>query len=183
MRPSGHWPGGVLSSFKITKSPISTFLRLRFHFDRAFSWVRYSSRHLLQKCWNKLVVICHLDKEDIFKWLKSGSGVSVSGCPIRKCDGVRASMVSSWSVHNGREFNNASIWVRIVWSSSYDRIWFPMTRFRWYFTALTAASQSPLKWGEAGGTKCHLVELVAASWWYLIGWFETSWLLGSISFH
>ena len=68
---------------------------------------------------------------------------------MRKCPGVRVSILSS--SHgldtSGRLFKQASTCVRIVVSSSNVSFTSEITRLRWVFILLTAASHKPLKFG------------------------------------
>lgn len=84
-RPSFQFSGEVFSSLKTTRSPTCRSRFRRRHLLRCWSSLRYSSRHLDQKCRlssssSSYRLGCRGD---------GGEGKEVIGLPIKKCPGVK----------------------------------------------------------------------------------------------
>lgn len=107
------------------------------------------------KSW--LLVRCHRDKRLVATDVTFASGRQVREPPIKKCAGVKA---FRWKGSDdsgviGREFKQALIRVKIVFSSSYVNKALPKVLLKWPFMDLIAASHNPPKCGERGGMNFH----------------------------
>lgn len=103
---SYHWLGGKLSSRTTTKTFCFRFRISLFHFGRWF--IHWTDSQLL-----KYFVLT--DSSSLGSWI----GLRLS--PIRKCKDVRAimSFPSSDNGYVGREFTDASIWVKYKYPLSH----------------------------------------------------------------
>lgn len=138
--------GGYLR-FINTMSTTQMLSTVDCHFRRCCNVCKYSTDQRFQKrciiCW----VICHRVNVDAFRSLISSRGITLVCSPIKKCPGVNTSKSSGSLLmgQSGREFRRDS----------------PITRRIWCFTDRMADSASPLKCGDSGGEKCHVVPLLA----------------------
>ena len=96
--------------------------------------------------------------------------------PIKKWPGIIISIPSSSEslAIKGRLFKHASICVRIVQHSSKVVLTLAVTRFRWNFKLLTAATQMPPKWGDLLGINLHCI-LCEVQNWETSAWVFWSW--------
>ena len=142
--------GTILSSCITTISPSCTYLEGWFHLANRRRLFKYSFDHLVQKWRMTPGHRCHRRRVEIESSGEETSGNASIGRPIRKCPGVNASIPSSSHVMStsGRLFRHASIWDKMVISSSKVNLTLLVTRFKWVFRLLTAASHIPPKRGE-----------------------------------
>ena len=143
----GHLVGIVGSSRRHTMVSTCMFGVGFCHFDNLFKVLRYSFDHRFQKWvvsfWHKF----HLRNMVTGSRDSVGSGNAIRGFPIRKCPGVNTSNPSESSGRgiSGLEFRHASIWVRVVVSSSYVNLASPTTLLRCCLKLFTDASHRPPK--------------------------------------
>jgi len=125
-----------------------------------------ASRSTFQKCSCIACILCHRDKRFLLTSRIDSSGTLKRERPIKKCPGVRASKESGSFIMmwKGGSWGKLRSDIRES-NSNWDKVSFPITRFKWCLKLFTPASQSPPKCGDAAGMKCHCIFSEARRSW------------------